>query len=243
MTTNHRPRSVIPLLVLGLACIAALYAYRFAVGLTLRLPGELFFLIEGPAIIAFALTPMAIAIRSLICSSKALIKRDAFPSEHLLTFGVLTTVLWLPGMLGISFYNVGVTLKIRTVGEAAYLSLAQEIRTTLRDKGPGFPTTSYDFALHDTSKTNDRKRLEFLGTILPEDSPAAAQWPRSMLDVTVEKDHVRISRGSGMLGQLGVVILDRTNHLEQYSAEELSENSYLPRYRKITDRLYVVESD
>jgi hypothetical protein len=228
--------------VLGIACILALDAYQFTFGYMLRLPGELFFLVEIPAILALGLVPFVIAVRSLLPVIKALVRKAHFPKRELLTFLGLTAALFLPLLVGGSFHNIGVKTRIRAAGEPAYMSLAQNIRATLQ-KDPSLSKSSDRLTIGETFEERERWKLEFLKAILPEESPAAAQWPRSMLHVTVEETHIRIARGSGTLGLLGVVILDQTDKIEMHSPEALVENPYLPRYTKVTDRIYMFESD
>lgn len=226
----------------GLACIIALDAYRFTLGYTLRHPGELFFPIEGVAILTLIVIPLGVAIRALVCLISALIKKNQSPKTHFLTFSALIATLFLPSLFDASFYKAGVKMRIRSAGETAYLSLAHAIRAT-QQTDPSLFKKSDQLAIDESYEERERRKLKFLQTVLPTDSPAAAQWPRSMLHVSTEATHIRIDRGSGMLGLVGVVILDQSTTLKQYSDEELAENPYLPRYSRITDRLYMFESD
>jgi hypothetical protein len=227
---------------IGLACIIALDAYRFSLGFSLRHPGELFFPIEAAAILAFCVIPLGIAIRALVCSISALIKKNQSPKAHFLTFLALIAALFLPSLIDASFYKAGVKMRIRLAGETAYLSLAHAIRAT-QQNDPSLFKKSDELAMDESYEAREQRKLKFLQTALPANSPAADQWPRSMLHVSIEATHIRIDRGSGMLGLVGVVILDQATTLKQYSDEELAENPYLPRYSRITDRLYMFESD
>ena len=69
-----------------------------------------------------------------------------------------------------------------------------------------------------------------------------AYWPRRCLHVWVEEGCVVLSRGSGMLGEVGVRIYDKGAPV-LYSEEQLRVNPHLPQQRKITDRLWFFKSD
>jgi hypothetical protein len=225
---------------IGLACIIALAAYQFSLGYSLYHPGERFFLIEIPVIIALSVIPLVISIRALVLSIKALIKKTLSPKPHLLTFCGLVVAVFLTSLFG--GYKAGVKMWIRSAGQSAYMSLAHDILAA-QQKDPTLFKNSGHVAIDESYEEREQRKLTFLETILPKDNPAAAQWPRAMLHVTIEATHIRIARGSGMLGLVGVVILDQSDTLKLYSAEELAENPYLPRYTRITDRLYMFESD
>lgn len=225
---------------IGLACIVAVDAYQFSLGWMLRHPGELFFPIEIPAILTLGLIPLGLAIRALVHSIKAL-SQHLSPRTHLFTFFGLVAVLSLPLFLGASFYRAGVWVRIKSAGEMAYMSLAKDTRA-MQQKHPGL-FTKPDYVADESVGEREQRKLTFLEAILSKDSPVAAHWPRTMLHVTVEDTHIRIARGSGMLGQLGVVILDQSDTLKLYSPKELAGNPYLPHYTQITDRLYMFESD
>jgi hypothetical protein len=225
---------------IGLACIIALYAYRFILGFSLRHPGELFFPIEFAAIIALNLVTIGLVIRALVLSIKALIKKTTSPKPHLVTVFGLIAALFVSALFGP--YEAGVKMRIRLAGETAYLSLAHAIRATQQNDPDLFKNTDH-LAIDESYEEREQRKFKFLQTVLPKDSPAADQWPRSMLHVSIEAKHIRIDRGSGMLGLVGVVILDQATTLKQYSDEELAENPYLPRYSRITNRLYMFESD
>lgn len=228
--------------VIGLVCIIALDAYDFTLGYTLRRPGELFFPIEAAAILAFGVIPLGIAIRALVCSISALIKKNRSSKTHFLTLSALIAALFLPYLFAPSFYNTGVKMKILSVGEPAYLSLAHDIRAAWQKDPDLFKNTDH-LAIDESYEEREQRKLKFLQMVLPKDSPAADQWPRSMLHVSIEATHIRIDRGSGMLGLVGVVILDQATTLKRHSDDELADNPYLPRYSRITDRLYMFESD
>jgi len=217
-----------------------LNAYRFGLGFTLRHPGELFFPIEFAAIIALNLVTIGLVIRAFVLSIKALIKKAPSPKPHLITVFGLIAALFVSALFG--SYKAGVKMRIRLAGEPAYLSLAHDIRSAQQTDPSLFKKWDY-LAMDESHEERERRELKFLQTVLPTDSPAAAQWPRSMLHVSIEGTHIRIDRGSGMRGLVGVVILDQSTALKQYSDEELAKNPYLPRYSRITDRLYMFESD
>jgi len=225
---------------LGLGCIVALDAYRFCLGFALLHPGELFFPVEFAAIIALSLVPAGVVVRALVLSIKALIKKTHSPKPHLLTVFGLIAALFVSALFGP--YKAGVKMRIRSAGEPAYLSLAHDIRAAQQTDPSLFNKSDY-LAMDESYEAREQRKFKFLETVLPTGSPAAGQWPRSMLHVSIEATHIRIDRGSGMRGLVGVVILDQSTALKQYSAEELAENPYLPRYSRITDRLYMFESD
>jgi hypothetical protein len=227
-------------LALGLACIIALAAYQFSLGYSLYHPGERFFLIEILVIIVLSITPLVIGIRALVLSIKALIKNTLSPKPHLLTFCGLIVAMFLTSLF--NGYKAGAIMRIQSAGQSAYMSLAHDIRAE-QQKNPTLFKNSDKVAIDESYEERERRKLTFLETILPKDNPAAAQWPRAMLHVTIEANHIRIDRGSGMLGLVGVVILDQSDTLKLYSHEELAKNPYLPCYTRITDRLYMFESD
>lgn len=68
-----------------------------------------------------------------------------------------------------------------------------------------------------------------------------AYWPRYLLHIWIDGDCVVLSRGTGMLGEVGVRIYDH-GPVVLYSPEELRKNPYLPRQERITDRLWFFRS-
>lgn len=74
------------------------------------------------------------------------------------------------------------------------------------------------------------------------DSMVPAYWPRYLLRIRADDHCVVLSRGSGMLGMIGVRIYDH-GPVVLHSEDELSKNPYLPRQTRITDRLWFFSSD
>ncbi len=119
--------------------------------------------------------------------------------------------------------------------EPGYLTLAAVAREHLSGPDSG-SWLSLDPSSHEYSESKVpsavRKQLEQM---------VPAYWPRYLLHVWIEGECVVLSRGSGMLGEVGVRIYDR-GPVALYSADELQKNSFLLKQERITDRLWFFRS-
>lgn len=117
---------------------------------------------------------------------------------------------------------------ITAAKEALYLEFAKTAREQIGDKR-GYLSFDPNYGGPRTAK--EEEISERLLPMVPD------YWPRRFLVVYLENDCVVLTRGTGMLGQVGVRIYDR-GPVTLYSTEELRENPYLPHQQKITDRLW-----
>ncbi len=84
------------------------------------------------------------------------------------------------------------------------------------------------------SAISDDVRKQF-DAILP------AYWSRFQLKIGIDGGCVVVSRGSGMLGEVGLRIYDR-GPVVLYSVDETRKNPWLPDQKRITDRMWYFRS-
>ena len=120
--------------------------------------------------------------------------------------------------------------------EPVYLAVASAAREQLSGKNDGdivWLDPEHNLSEPGSSPDSVRKRFDLM---------VPSYWPRYLLRIRVDGDCVILARGSGMLGMVGVRIYDH-GPVILYSEEELSKNSYLPRQKRITDRVWFFTSD
>ena len=120
--------------------------------------------------------------------------------------------------------------------EPIYLAIASAAREQLSGKNIGniaWLDPEHDLSEIGSSSDSVRKRFDLM---------VPSCWPRYLLMIRVDGDCVVLARGSGMLGMVGVRIYDH-GPVVLYSDVELRKNPYLPRQKRITDRLWFFTSD
>lgn len=118
--------------------------------------------------------------------------------------------------------------------EPVYLQIAMVAREELaKPEINGSLSLDLRWEVAGEVRSKARDRLE---RMLPD------YWRRSLLWVSLDDDCVVLSRGSGMLGRVGVRIYDRGPAVI-YREDELHENPHLPAQQRITERLWVFASD
>ena len=120
--------------------------------------------------------------------------------------------------------------------EPVYLAIASSAREQLSGENDGniiWLDPKHDLSEPGSSPDSVRKRFDMM---------VPSYWPRYLLRIRIDGDCVVLARGSGMLGMIGVRIHDRSPAV-LYSDEELSKNPYLPRQKRITDRVWFFTSD
>lgn len=242
MRIARNPYLAVSLAGLGLGCIAVRQLWMFRTGLELRLPGELSMLAFTAGVFV-VLAPYIICLCSVILAVLAALKKSPAAILHCVTGALVVLAIWAAGKQSTYRYDAGIMQTLRTHDEKAYVELAARIRDRTP---PTFDTFGVD---HDVSsqqvdyKTLQQKKLDQLNALMPDELPVARMWPKEMLNITIDPNMVRIQRGSGMLGQIGVVVLKEGGEVETFSEEQLAENFYLPRYTRIYDRVYYFYSD
>lgn len=181
----------------------------------------------GLGMVLMLLIP-AIALYWLGSGIMGLMRRSPGWWAPWLYLGLLGAVVWHAGS---GRAMVPVSHPITAEEEARYLEFALVARAGL---GAISDSSLY---LDLGSPYGDRRSpardalREQLSAMLPD------YWPRHLLICYVDKDCVVLSRGSGMMGQLGLMIYDRGPAVF-HSLEERKANPYLPTQSRITDRLW-----
>lgn len=215
----------------------------FRTGQDLRLMGEVSPLLAMTVGLYVVLAPYIVCICSAVLAVLAIRLKSLIVILHVATCVLVFAAIKIAGNLPTHPYDGGFIQTLRTHDENAYLALAAHIRSL----GPSkFDTYSigHDMAsLQLDFEARQRKKTERLGELLPDELAVARMWPKEMLNISVDPSMVRIERGSGMLGMIGVVILEKGGRLEEFSTEQLAENPYLPRYTRIYARVYFFYND
>lgn len=128
------------------------------------------------------------------------------------------------------------TAQLLSIDEAAYLRFAQAMRTEMENRKEDF--ISYDPEYMGHSGLPVRPVYEH---ILGE-SPLTI-WPRRYLGVRLEKDSVILSRGTSMLGQIGVIIFDKGPLREPKGPDHPRANSYFPVEFRLFPGVFFFTSD
>jgi hypothetical protein len=157
---------------------------------------------------------------------------------HMLGVGVLAlSVLMLHfSEGGGSGRNERVTAQLLAIDEAAYLGFAQAMRTEMNSHKEEFISYDPDYSGHSGLPVRP-----VYGRILSE-SPLMI-WPRRFLGVKLEKDSVVLSRGTGMLGRIGVVIFDKGPLREAQGADHPRASSYSPVEFRLFPSVFYFTSD
>jgi len=126
--------------------------------------------------------------------------------------------------------------ELMVVDEASYLRFAQSMRAEMEKQKDDFVTFDSKYSGHEGLPV--RPECE---RILGE-SPLT-MWPRQFLGVRLEKDSVILSRGTGMLGQIGVVIFDKGPLRDPQGPDYPRPNSYCPVEYRLFPSVFVFTSD
>lgn len=189
------------------------------------------------------LTPLVICLLSFVMAVLAALKKTRTAIPHAMTCILLGAAIFLPGRFSAPAHDNGAIQKLRAHDEKAYLELAAYIRDRVPPEFDSFRLNLEASPTSEDYKTRQKNKTELLAALMPDELPVARMWPKEMLNITVDPGMVQIYRGSGMRGQIGVVILKEGGEVETFSEEQLAENSYLPRYTRIYDRVYYFYSD
>ncbi|MET0263769.1 MAG: hypothetical protein ABW223_12775 [Rariglobus sp.] len=149
-------------------------------------------------------------------------------------------LILLPSVPTGDLYFAGVKKRLLPINEAAYVSFAQNVRTLAGDK------TDFYAALRDLEEAgsgwDERQSAAAFLKIL--EGSVFADWPREMLSVRVEPDSVSLTRGSGMLGRMGVEIFDRAVMPKQPEPAEVSAgNPYRTDRDALSGRVLFIRGD
>ena len=117
--------------------------------------------------------------------------------------------------------------------EAIYLEFAEAAREEFAAKNLDY--LSFDQEWRPETSAAALAAQQRLLPLIPE------YWPRRLLQVFVDGNRVQLSRGSGLLGQVGVMIYDQ-GPVVLHTPEELEKNFYLPNQKRITGRLWFFTS-
>lgn len=129
-----------------------------------------------------------------------------------------------------------VMAQLLTIDEAAYLRFAQAMRQEMESRKEDFISYDPDYSGH----TGLPVRPVYEHTL--GESPLTI-WPRRFLGVRLDKDSVVLSRGTGMLGQMGVVIFDKGPLREPKGPDHPRANSYFPVEFRLFPRVFFFTSD
>ncbi|MBC8040273.1 MAG: hypothetical protein H7Y06_07010 [Opitutaceae bacterium] len=175
-------------------------------------------LLWGTGVFVYLLFKRHVSIRNLV-------------GVVLLMLSVLT-----PHFMGGRGYQERVTAQLLAINEAEYLRFAQTIRKEMENRKEDF--ISYDANYSGHSGLPVRPVYE---GILNE-SPLTI-WPRQYLGVRMEKDSIILSRGTGMLGQIGVVIFDKGPLRDPQGPDHPRANSYFPVEFSLYPSVFFFTSD
>jgi hypothetical protein len=129
-----------------------------------------------------------------------------------------------------------ITTQLLAINEVEYLRFAQTIRKEMEHRKEDFISYDPDYSGH--AGLPVRPVYE---SILFE-SPLTI-WPRQYLGVRLEKDSVILSRGTGMLGQMGVIIFDKGPLREPQGPAHPRANSYFPIEFRLFPSVFYFTSD
>jgi hypothetical protein len=165
--------------------------------------------------------------------------RRSFSIRHAAGMLLLIGGIWLPSVfLNLSgrHYKDRLSEQLLVVNEASYLGFAEDIRKEMEKKKDHFITFDSEYSGHAGLPVSPECE-RILG-----ESPLTI-WPRRFLGVRLEKDSVILSRGTGMLGQIGVIIFDKGPLREPRGPDYPRPNSYFPTEYKLTNKVFVFTSD
>jgi hypothetical protein len=208
-------------------------ALRMSDGYALRLPGENFW--QLIVVLCGLSAVLLVVVLGIVGAIYFLKKSRPFALMYFiglcLVFG---TYCFYDG----PEYLDGVRARLLSVDEARYLEFARQVRATLgKEDIPYADLRDLEYSGRDSAKRNAEKFLEIVKT------SEFADWPRWLLQVDVRDDRVILSRGSGMLGKMGVEIFDKGPVPEPEGLNSPRENSYLPVEYVLSPKVFLYTSD
>ncbi|MBW8781192.1 MAG: hypothetical protein JF599_04795 [Verrucomicrobia bacterium] len=221
--------------VLGISLFFLFGNYIFSAGYSLKLPGEDFWG-GGLLLIAKAIVPLAAMVWGLGAAIIYLRKNRGLSLMYFIGVGIALGTHYLPERWP---YLEGVRQRLLPIDEGRYLDFARQVRTTLGEER--FPDADLRELDHPQDGSGKSRAEKFLKIV--ESSGVLANWPRWLLQVRVEEDSVVLSRGSGMLGMIGVEIFDRGPVREPQGPHAPRANSYVPVEYVLSPRVYLYTSD
>ena len=223
----------------ALAGQMTLTLHAFLTGFAFRLLGEIGNLPEVLLVTGLYLAVHGFTLYLLARGLVRLVRGSRWGRPFLPLFGLIVVFVLMRGVGGMSPYEFGAICRLRQQDEKAYMTFAETVRRVFPDgRGAMLYALKQPPELADPEEKAAAQR--FLD-LLPG-TPAEA-WPQEMLMLTIYADYVCISRGSGMLGQIGVAIFDQAETPKHSSPEELAMNPYLPRFKHAHGRVYLVNHD
>lgn len=135
-------------------------------------------------------------------------------------------------------YLEGVKKRLLPIKEADSISFATQVRASF-----GTEANSY-VSLRDLEYapgTVEKRRAEAFLKIL--ERSVFADWPREMLTVLVQPESVHLTRGSGMLGRIGIEILDQGTPSERDRIPEPPANPYGAERDQLSSRVFFIRGD
>lgn len=200
--TVWRHQAIGFLLLVGLVILATLLVRwrTFSAGKNLALNGENGIGVDLLLFGCAALFGLALCIFGAVITLVRLVKHRRFSTPYFAGSALIATALLYRG----DFYMDGVRSRLMPINETSYLLFAQQTRAFLKEN----KVESMDFqALEFPSETVEKAQVMAFSKILK--GSALAVWPERFSSVSVDGESVWLTRGTGMLGTMGVRIFDQ----------------------------------